>query len=187
MRSAGRGVKRTAHVEGPADILRARARVLARPLEFDSTEGMLQVVEFRVAQERYAIETAHVREVHPLKDLTPLPATPAFVQGIVNVRGHIVAVLNLRELLDLPREGLTDLHRIILIEGPQMELGLLADSVTGVRLISAASLQPALPTLTGMRADFLRGLTADHLIVLDVGRLLADPGIVVHEDVEHAQ
>jgi purine-binding chemotaxis protein CheW len=166
-------------------ILRARARALARPLEEVAATPLLELLEFRLADERYAVETRHVREVYPLKDLTPLPCTSSFVAGIVNVRGRILPVIDLKKFFDLPPEGLTDLHRIILLEGNDLELGLLADAAVGVRFIPADSVQPALPTLTGIRSEYLKGVTADHLVVLDVARILADPTIVVHEEVEN--
>lgn len=167
-------------------ILRARAQALARPPEnAPVASALFELLEFRLAQERYALETRHVREVYPLKDLTPLPCTPPFVLGIVNVRGRIVPVFDLKKFFDLPEQGLTDLHRIILIGGHDLELGLLADATVGVRSIPADSLQPSLPTLTGIRSEYLKGVTAERLVVLDVVRLLADPKIIVHEEVEN--
>jgi len=168
-----------------SEILRARARALARPPEqAPAADTMLEVLEFRLAQERYAVETSHVREVVPLHDLTPLPGTPPFVRGIVNARGHILPVLDLKKLFDLPEPGVTDLHCIIIVHGRDLEFGLLADVVAGVRTIAVASLQPSLPTLSGIRSDYLKGVTAERLVVLDLARLLADPKIIVHEEVE---
>jgi purine-binding chemotaxis protein CheW len=166
-------------------ILQARARALARrPLRALAEGTMLEVLEFRLASERYAVESRLVQEVHPLRDLTPLPCTPPFVLGIVNVRGRILPVLDLKKFFDLPERGLTDLHRIILVRGNDLELGLLADVIVGVRSVEAGSLQPSLPTLTGIRADFLKGVTDERLVVLDLDRILRDPKIIVHEEVE---
>lgn len=168
----------------PQEILRARAQALARAPENQLHAGtMLEVLEFRLAQETYAVENSFVSEVYPLKELTPLPCTPPFVRGIVNVRGRILPVLDLKKLFDLPEQGLTDLHRIILVRGYDLELGLLADVVTGVRLLPAANLQASLPTLTGIRSDYLKGVTAERLVVLDLARILADPKIMIHEEV----
>ncbi|UUZ77175.1 chemotaxis protein CheW [Polaromonas sp. P1(28)-13] len=125
-----------------------------------------------------------MREVYPLKNLTPLPCTPPFFLGIVNVRGRITPVIDIKKFFDLPDKGLTDLHRIILVRGGDIELGLLADLIVGVRTIAVDSLQASLPTLTGIRADYLKGVTTDRLVVLDIDRILADPKIVVHEEVE---
>lgn len=167
----------------PAHILRARARALARPREtVPEAATQIEVLEFRLADERYAVETRYVREVYPLKDLTPLPGTPPFFRGLVNVRGRIVPVVDLKKFFDLPDLGLTDLHRIILVDGRDMTLGLLADAAVGVRAIPVDSLQPSLPTLHGIRSDYLKGLTGERLVVLDLGRILADPTLVVHQE-----
>jgi purine-binding chemotaxis protein CheW len=164
-------------------ILQQRARQLAQAAPQASTEASL-VLEFRLAHERYAVETRFVQEVYPLRDLTPLPCTPPFIRGVVNVRGRILPVLDLKKFFALPDHGLTDLHRVILLRGQGMEIGLLADIALGVRTVLASALQPSLPTLTGIRAEYLKGVTEEPLIVLDADRLLADPKIIVREDVE---
>ena len=167
------------------EILRARARALARPPErAEVAESSLELLEFHLARERYAVETRYVREVYPLKNLTPLPCTPPFVLGIVNVRGRITPVIDIKKFFDLPEQGLTDLHRIILVAGNDLELGILADVIVGVGTIPANSLQLSLPTLTGIRAEYLKGVTAERLVVLDLDRILTDPKIVVHEEVQ---
>jgi purine-binding chemotaxis protein CheW len=166
-------------------ILRARAHTLARsPRSAPAAGTMLELLEFRLGSERYALETRHVQEVHPLRELTPLPCTPAFVLGIVNVRGRILPVLDLKKFFDLPERGLTDLHRVILVRGNGLELGLLADVIVGVRSVAADDLQPSLPTLSGIRADYLKGVSVERLVVLDLDRILSDPKIIVHEEVE---
>jgi purine-binding chemotaxis protein CheW len=169
----------------PQEILRVRARELARTAEPVPDAGaMLDLLEFRLAKERYAIENQQVQEVCPFKELTPLPCTPSFIRGIVNVRGRILPVLDLKRFFGLPEIGLTDLHRIILVRGSDLELGLLADDITGLRAIPVSNVQPAPPTLAGIRSDYLKGVTAERLIVLDLPRILASPGIIVNEEVE---
>lgn len=167
-------------------ILRTRAQHLARPLQNGVLESAsLELLEFRLAQENYALETQYVSEVYPLKDLTPMPCTPPFLRGIVNVRGRIVPVIDIKKFFDLPDKGLSDLHRIILVRGNDLELGLLADVIVGVRTVALDSLQPSLSTLTGIRSDYLKGVTAERLVVLDLDRILTDPRIIVHEEVEN--
>lgn len=165
-------------------ILHTRAQQLARPQQSNQVaSASLELLEFRLAQECYALETRHVHEVHPLKDLTAMPCTPAFVIGMVNVRGNITPVIDIKKFFDLPDKGLTDLHRIILVQGNDIEFGLLADVIVGVRSIAEDSLQPPLPTLTGIHSDYLKGVTKECLVVLDLDRILADPRIIVHEEV----
>lgn len=164
-------------------ILKERAAALARPPpEHSRDTDSLELLEFGLARERYALETRHVQEVQPFRDLTPLPGTPPFLLGIVNLRGRILPVLDLKKFFELPEQGLTDLHRIIVVRGHDMEFGLLADTIIGVREIRTASLQASLPTLTGIRADYLLGVTEERLVVLAFDRILADPAILIDQD-----
>ena len=164
-------------------ILRERAASLARPFTPALPPGeQIELLEFRLAQEDYAMASWHVVEVLPLKDLTPLPGTPAFLPGVVNVLGRITPVLDIKKFFDLPDPGLTDLHRIILVRGHGMELGVLADAITGMRRIALSALQGALPTLSGIRADYLLGVTAQRLVVLDMDRILGDERLLVHQE-----
>lgn len=168
-----------------AEMLRSRARALAQEATSSATTvAALEVIEFGLAHERYAIEAAYVREVQPLEDLTPLPGTPPFVAGIVNVRGRILPVIDIKKFFDLPDAGITDVHKILLVHTDEMELGILADTVVGVKSIPMDTMQSSLPTLTGLREEYLKGVTAERLVILDAARILADRRIIVHEEVE---
>jgi len=169
-------------------ILRARARLLAAGGKTEAAPARLlvEVVEFVLGPEHYGIESRHIREIHPLSEFTPLPCTPAFVLGLVNVRGQILSIINIKKLFDLPEKGLTNLNKVIIVHADHMELGILADAILGVRSIALEELHPALPTLTGIRADYLKGLTKDPLVVLDVEKILWDEKILVDEVVSIA-
>ena len=163
-------------------LLKTRARALALEPLGQVTEGAsLVVLEFRLASETYAMELCWVRETLPLKDLTPVPCTPPFVLGLINVRGEIISVINIGKFFDLPEKGLTDLNKVIILSGEGMEFGVLADAIVGVRSISQAELQAPLPTLTGVREEYLKGVTRERTIILDGKKLLSDGNIVVRE------
>ena len=165
-------------------VLKARAQALARESEkAQAADAGLEVLEFFLAHEKYAVESRHVREVYPLENLTPLPCTPAFVLGIVNLRGEIVSVLDIKKFFDLPEKGLTDLNKVIVLQSGQMLFGILADTIAGVRRIPVAEIQPSLPALAGIREQYLRGITPDRTILLDAEKLLADEQIIVQEQV----
>lgn len=164
-------------------ILKARAMVLARePEEKPAADEYIEVVEFLLAYERYAIESSYMREVYPMKELTPLPGTPPFVLGIVNVRGQIISVIDIKKFFDLPQKGLTDLNKVIIVRTDEMELGILADVILGVRSIPLEEIQPPLPTLTGIREEYLKGIARDRVVVLEAARLLSDKQIVIGLD-----
>jgi purine-binding chemotaxis protein CheW len=162
-------------------ILEARARALAKAPP-PAPGPCLEVLEFALGYERYAIATAWVREVHALRELTPLPGTPPFVLGIIHLRGQVLSVLDIKKFFDMPDRGISDLSKVIVLADATMEFGILADRVDGVRTLPLADLQPPPATLTDRRAEYLLGVTRDRDVVLDGRKLLNDPNIVVGED-----
>lgn len=164
-------------------ILRQRARALAKEPEQAGTGEEIEVIEFLLARERYGIEAAHVREVYHLKDLTPVPCTPPFVLGIINVRGQIISVIDIKKFFDLPDKGLGDLNKVIILKSDDMEFGILADAVLDVSKVSLDDLQPSLPTFTGIREEYLKGIAQDRTVILDAESLLEDRKLVVNEEI----
>jgi len=162
-------------------ILEERARTLARVPELQEQELQLEILTFTLAAESYAVDIHHVREVCQLKNLTTLAGTPPFLAGVMNLRGRILAVIDLRRFFNLPLKGLTELNRVVVLADPINELGLLADSIDGIRQVPAASLENTLPTLTGIREQFLLGVTADLIGVLDGARLLSDTSLKINQ------
>jgi purine-binding chemotaxis protein CheW len=165
-------------------ILKARAQALAREPAKAQAADALEIVEFVLAHERYGVETCWVREVHSLTNLTPLPCTPAFVLGVVNLRGEIVSVIDVRKFFELPEKGLTDLTKVVVLQSSWMRFGILVDAVLGVRNVPVGEIQPSLPTLTGIREQYLKGVSSERTIILDAEKLLRDEKIVVHEQIE---
>jgi purine-binding chemotaxis protein CheW len=184
---AARNALERGGARGPEEvkqILKLRAQALARePKGAQAPEDSIEVIEFVLAYEKYAVESSFVREVHPLKDLTPVPCTPGYVRGIVNVRGQVLSIVDVKRFFDLPEKGLPDLNKVIILRSDSMEFGILADLIVGTRIVSMDELQASLPTLTGIRGEYLKGVTADRVVVLDGEKLLSDTKIVVHEHV----
>lgn len=169
--------------EEKIQILRSRAQLLAKEEDVEEVAERLEILEFNLAQEKYGIETHFIREVYPLKDFTPLPCTPSFVLGVTNVRGRVISIIDIKKFFDLPEKGLTDLNKLLILHNENMEFGILADAILGIHNIKVADIQPSLPTLTGIRADYLKGVTKEQIVILDGTRLLSDNKIVVHEQV----
>jgi purine-binding chemotaxis protein CheW len=175
---------RTLSAEEKKRILRERAQKLAKPPEEDSqTQECLEVIEFVLAHERYAMDVRYVKEVYPLKDLTPVPCTPSFVLGIINVRGQVVSVTDIKHFFNLPAKEPTDQAKVLILKNHKMEMGILADAVIGERKIPLVDIQSDLPTLRGLREHYVRGVTQDRLVVMDVEKVLLDDAIIVHQEV----
>jgi purine-binding chemotaxis protein CheW len=165
-------------------VLKNRAKALAQePEKMRAGETCLEVLEFILAHERYAIETPYIREVYPMKDLTELPCTPSFVRGIINVRGQLLSVIDMKIFFNLPEKGITNLNKVIIVKKDTVELGILSDEIIGIRNIRNDDLQLLLPTLSGIQADYLKGVTSEGLVVLEIERLITDDKIIVNEEV----
>lgn len=172
--------KRTLTPDERKGIFKSRAKLLAQEAEKKTYDrDYLEVVEFLLAYETYGIESVYVREIYPLTEITFVPGTPQFVKGIVNVRGQIISVLDLKKFFELPEKGLPDLNKIIIINNDYMEFGILADAVLGIRRLAGGEIKSALPTLTGIRAQYLKGVTSERMVVLDGARILSDKNIII--------
>jgi len=168
--------------EEKRSILKARAKALA--VEQDDTSGkkeFIEIIVFGLASETYGIESRFTREVYSLKDFTPLPGIPSFVLGIINVRGKIVSVIDFKKFFNLPEKGIGELNKVIIINNERMEFGILADSVHGTRTVSLDEIKPSPVTSGGIGAGYLKGVTNDHVIILDSEAILDDDKIIIHQ------
>lgn len=166
-------------------VLKTRAQALALEKEDEpDKQEFIEIIEFRLASETYGIETTFVREVYPLKEYTTLPGVPAFVLGIINVRGQIVSVIDLKKFFNLPEKGLGELNKVIVIQKERMEFGILADIIQGTHSIPLKSIQTSLPDISGIGSEYLKGVTKEHLIILDAEKILEDGKIIVNQETE---
>jgi purine-binding chemotaxis protein CheW len=159
--------------ESRRQVLDARARLLARvPDQRPRAGEVLELVGFVLAGERYGIESRFVREVARLTRFTPVPGTPEFVLGVTNLRGEILALFDLRHLLGVVAEGVTDLGRIVVLGEHRREFGLLADAASEILCVPLASLAQ---TQTAWGRAYVRGVSPDGVVVLSGEALLSDP------------
>lgn len=137
-----------------------------------------------LADETYALEAEYIREVYPLKDYTFLPGAPSFVFGIINVRRKIIPLIDLKKFFNLPITQEISREKIIILENGDLEFGILSDAIVGVRIVNPEDIQSSLPSLTGVRQEFLKGITSDRLVILDGNKLLTDKKLIVNENIE---
>jgi purine-binding chemotaxis protein CheW len=165
--------------------LKSRAIHMAKEPEQRRDISMkTDVVVFSLASENYAIESSFVREVYPLKDYTELPGSPAFIFGIINLRGQIIPVVDLKKFFNLPEKGLGDLNRVIILHNELIEFGILADLVQGTQPVDPEDILPSPSAVSGIGEEYLKGVTKERLIVLDAEKLLSDKRIIVNQEVE---
>ena len=145
----------------------------AAPVVNDPLESLLG---FRLGDEWYAVPLTHVREVLRVTTITPLPAVPPPILGVVNVRGTIMSVTDPKSLLALPSTALTPASRFIVLATASAETVLLVDEVETVFAMPQSRLEPVLATLDAKRGAWVTSTCRwrDRLVaVLRGDRLLA--------------
>lgn len=166
-------------------ILKARACALAQePEQAPIAQQFIGIVVFRLASETYGIESAFVQETCLLNDITPLPGVPPFVLGIAKVRGQILSVVDLKKFFEIPGNGLGQFNILVILRNEQMNFGILADEILGVDSIATSTIQTAPPTVSGIGSEYLRGVTAEHMIILDARKILSDERIIVNQNTD---
>src|SRR4030081_3494383 len=147
------------------------ARRAEEVAEYDSIDShsaeALEALVFALGAEQYALPANQVHEVRPLGLLTPLPGTPSFFAGLINVRGRIVPVVDLRPLLGMPSEDGPSMS-VVLVSHRSGDVGLLVTDRPTVRLVRAPELTEApLGALSGIDPSCVRGITSGLVLVLD--------------------
>lgn len=141
----------------------------------------LSVVEFVLVPERYALAERFIIEVLPLSEITPIPGAPSFIMGVINLRGKIVSLVNLKIKFSLKEKGLTDFNKVIILRNENMQFGIVADSIVGNRSIQLDLLSPAPLTLDKTAAELVIGISSDGVILLDADRLLKSNQLIVNQ------
>ncbi|MCF6149162.1 MAG: purine-binding chemotaxis protein CheW [Candidatus Kuenenia sp.] len=164
-------------------ILKERAKILARaPGIQDDGIQHVNIVEFLIDYDRYCIPMNYVREVYLIKDITKIPGTPEYVIGIINVRGQIFSVIDIKTFFNIPkRKGFSNLNKVIIIQNENMEFGIVADSIAGVKSVPLDKIVPPPLTIAESVRKYVKGITEDQLILLDADQMLTDKSIIVCE------
>jgi purine-binding chemotaxis protein CheW len=165
-------------------ILKNRAIAMAQvPVQKKEESVIIEVIAFTLVTEIYGIESVFVKEVYTLTDFTPLPGVPSYIFGIINVRGQILPVIDLKKFFNLPEKGLGELNKVIILSNGQMEFGILADVVLGTQSIELEDIQTVPPLVTGIGENYLKGITKEHIVLLEAESILNDEKIMVSEQV----
>lgn len=134
----------------------------------------VKLVVFRLGEEEYAAEVSQVKEIIKLERITRLPRAPEFVEGIINLRGQLTTVINLRKLFNLPEQEAAGNGRIVVLDSEE-PTGVIVDSVVEVLSLSRKEIEK--PTsVFGVDAKFIKGVGKKDgrlIIILDMNRILS--------------
>ena len=148
-------------------------KVKGRALE---GEGTKKFISFTVGEEEYGLELLRVREVIRVRETTWLPRAPSFVKGIINLRGDVIPIVDLRDKLGLPSRPAEADTRIIVVEVEARLIGMVVDSASQVVRIPAAQIDPPPLLLGGLPQEYISGVGKldDRLVTLvNVDRILS--------------
>jgi len=142
------------------------------------TDEAIQLVNFRLRDEEFGVDIDSVREITRVADITHIPEAPSFIQGVTNLRGQIIAVIDLAKQLGLePLEKLPDRARIVVTEVKGQTVGMLVDEVPGVLNLPGENIE-ATPELiqAKIRKDYIKGVAKIDkrlIVILDLEKVLA--------------
>jgi purine-binding chemotaxis protein CheW len=140
-----------------------------------SEVGTKQVVGFRLHQEEYGIEITKIQEIILLGEITRIPQVPDYIEGLINLRGSVIPIIDLRKRFNLKATPYTDETRIVVANIKDKTIGVIVDAVTQVIRISQEEIDPAPPTVATVGSEHISGLAKldDRLLILlDIEQLL---------------
>lgn len=140
----------------------------------------LQLVTFGLGEEEFAVDILSVQEINRMMPLTRVPQSPPEVEGVINLRGKIIPVVDLRKRFSLPASDRSEQSRIVVVEVTGRVIGFIVDRVSEVLRISSKIVEPAPAMVTGADSDFVAGvgrLEDRLLILLDLPKLFAKTGL----------
>jgi purine-binding chemotaxis protein CheW len=138
--------------------------------------GLLQLVTFHIADDEFGVDILKVQEIIRTMEITRVPRSPEFVEGVVNLRGKVIPILSLRKRFGIQALPFDKRTRIIVVDLTGMVVGFVVDGVSEVLRISAATVEPPPAIVSGVDSEYINGVgkLADRLLILlDLNRLLS--------------
>lgn len=189
-----------------------RAAQIAREINGDEQDELIELALFKLGSEVYALDVHNIIDLRSLDRITRVPRVPAWVSGVVNLRGRIISVVDLKRFLGLPSLDCTSgnenvASRLVVVETSEMELVLLVDEVLEIESIPTARVQESTGAIRGIQPEFVRGIVVrknngkektdgdlsieedpkrgNHsiLVILNLRALLSSPKLIIHEEI----
>jgi purine-binding chemotaxis protein CheW len=135
----------------------------------------IQVVSFKLGSEEYGVDIAQVQEINRMVAVTHVPRAPQFMEGVINLRGQLIPIIDLRARFGMPRAEHTKNTRIVVTEIATKRVGMVVDSVSEVLRLDVGQIEPAPEMITGVDTEYIRGVgkIEDRLIILlDLAKII---------------
>lgn len=148
---------------------------------------ILQLVTFKLENEEFGVDILKVQEINKMMNITKIPNAPSFIEGVINLRGKIIPIIDLRKRLGFYNRGYDKSTRIIVVELDGLVLGFIVDSVSEVLRIPGNTIEPPPSIVAGIESDYIEGvgkLNDRLLILLELKKIFASPERKEIENIE---
>ncbi len=128
----------------------------------------IQVVSFHLGSEEYGVDISQVQEIIRMVEITHVPRAPRFMEGVINLRGQLIPIIDLRTRFSMPRSEHTKSTRIVVTEIGSKKVGIIVDAVSEVINIPIEQVEDAPDMIAGVGTEYIQGVgkVADRLIIL---------------------
>jgi purine-binding chemotaxis protein CheW len=139
-----------------------------------------ELVLFELGKEIYGVDISVVIEIIRMQPITKVPKAPVFVEGVINLRGKVIPIVDMRKRFGLPKAEQNKDNRIMVLDSGGQNVGIIIDAVTEVLRIPSDSVEPPSDIIVSAASDYLLGITKhdkNMIILLDMDRVLAKDGV----------
>ena len=132
------------------------------------SEDLLQLVSFNLGKEEFAVDILKIQEINRMVEITKVPKSPDFVEGVINLRGKVIPIIDLRKRFNLPASESTRQTRIVVVDIDNKVVGLVVDAVSEVLRLPANTVEPPPPIVAGIDSEYISGVgkLEDRLLIL---------------------
>jgi purine-binding chemotaxis protein CheW len=156
----------------------------------EQEQQIVQLIVFHLEDEEFGVPISEVREIIATGPVTPIPNSPKFIVGVINVRGEVPVVINLKERFSLRTKKEFDSKHIVLTEQDKNLFGLLVDEVTEVLRVEENTITKAPDLVTRIHEDYVKGvLTVDNrlILLLDLAKVLSEEDLVRYTEISESR
>jgi purine-binding chemotaxis protein CheW len=140
-------------------------------------DELVQLVSFKIGEEEFGVDILKVQEINRMLEVTRVPNAPEYVDGVINLRGKVIPIIDLRRRFGMPRKDQDKNTRIVVVELSGRTLGFVVDAVSEVLRIPKSVTEPPPPIVAGINAEYITavGKLEDRLLILlDLEKVLSD-------------
>lgn len=140
-----------------------------------AADELLQLVSFKIGSEEFGVDILKVQEINRMVEITKVPQAPDYVEGVINLRGKVIPIIDLRKRFDLEIKEYDKNTRIVVVDITGNIMGMVVDSVSEVLRLPQSTIEPPPEIVTGINSDYIKGVAKleDRLLIfLDLSKVI---------------